>query len=898
MSGDVASPEPGTSSDGPSESTGVRSLVGLPPLPAASDGAEPSPPGPPAEPPAADFPPRTYFPGARVFPIVSAVVFGISALLWWPVLATPTVQVSDSALVIGGLILIGAFLFGELFPLQIEVRRETWLVSGSELPMVIGLLVLPPWLVGATHAAAGLLVFLFRRDNWRNVAVNLSFIVVETGTAAAVMLAITRPDSSISLRYLGVGAGVLAGALMSALAVSLTYRLIGPSEPMVRFMARATLAGGTVVTFALVGFTVWQSGSAGWVLCLLMAAVLVAIYRTYFVFLRQHSDLAQMYAIGRQITGIGSSQGEWQEVLAQIRDQMNAEVAVLHLRDEEGAHRTLAAGPDGPLEVADVDCEDPLILAARRSGAARASADRTEDAEVLQALAQRPAWDVMVVPLQTDERDRGYLEVRDRVTRWGRFREDDEKVLETLSGQIVTALENLRLLETLRHEAYHDAITGLLNRPGLTVQVQNAIAQQRGGAVLMVELNVLSQVNNALGHDRGERLLRAAGDRLRELTGPDRAVARIETDRFAVLLEAMPEVEMVTFGAQMLRVASAAYGLDGIEVDPQPSLGIAIITATATADVLGDMAIEPGTMLQRAEMAMLAARSRQDSLQIYRPSMGEVYRRRFQLVTQFRQAIEQGRIVVHYQPKINLADRELIGVEALVRWMHPEFGLVSPAEFVEAIEATGYIDILLDHVLGIVLQQLAEWTGQGIRICAAVNLSVRNLMAVGFPGRVSDALRRHGVDPSLLTFEITESSVMDDPEHSLPVLNRLHALGVGLSVDDFGTGYSSLAYLRRLPIDEIKIDRSFVLGMGSDLGDLAIVRAIVDLGHSLGLRVVAEGVEEEAARDALRDMHCDQAQGYLISRPLPLDRFEAWLASRTVTIYDPASSVHVLRMMS
>ncbi len=230
--------------------------------------------------------------------------------------------------------------------------------------------------------------------------------------------------------------------------------------------------------------------------------------------------------------------------------------------------------------------------------------------------------------------------------------------------------------------------------------------------------------------------------------------------------------------------------------------------------------------------------------------------------------------------------------------MHPEFGLVSPAEFVEAIEATGSIDILLGHVLDTVLQQLRAWTAQGIRITAAVNLSVRNLLAENFSTMVANALKHHDVPAELLTFEITESSVMADPEHSLPILRELHSMGIGLSVDDFGTGYSSLAYLRRLPIDEIKIDRSFVQGMGTDLSDLAIVRAIVDLGHSLGLRVVAEGVEEEAARDALRAMNCDQAQGFLIARPMPLDRFEAWLQARTVSIYDPSSTTHVLRMMS
>jgi EAL domain-containing protein (putative c-di-GMP-specific phosphodiesterase class I) len=277
--------------------------------------------------------------------------------------------------------------------------------------------------------------------------------------------------------------------------------------------------------------------------------------------------------------------------------------------------------------------------------------------------------------------------------------------------------------------------------------------------------------------------------------------------------------------------------------------------------------------------------------------MGEVFRRRFQLVTQFRQAVETGRIVVHYQPKLNLAERELVGVEALVRWMHPEFGLVSPSEFVSAIEATGSIDVLLGHVLDVVLGQMRSWTARGLNLGVAVNLSARNLLVPDFATWVGAALARHGVAPNLLTFEITESSVMAEPRHSMPVLRDLHALGIQLSVDDFGTGYSSLAYLRRLPIDEIKIDRSFVQGMVTDLGDLAIVRAIIDLGHSLGLRVVAEGVEEEAARDALRAMRCDNVQGFLLSRPLPVDRFEAWLASRTVRTTQPDGVGAVLRLV-
>jgi len=845
--------------------------------------------------------PRRHYTGSQVFPVVAALMFVLSLLLWYPVLRFGEDNIPPENLLLGAAILLAAFLAGELFPLQIEVRRETLLVSGSELPMVLGLLLLPAWTVGLTHILAGALVFLIRRDSWRNIAVNLSFITVETGTAAFVMLLIVGPDkggASEGMKYLAVALGVLAGALLSAVAVGLTYRLLGPAEPLARVIGRSMLSAAAIVTFALVGYSVWRVGSPyGPAVCIALAGVLAVLYRTYFLFLRQHADLTRMYTFGRQVTNVGSSIDDWRGVLEQVRDQLNAEVAVLRLHDGDSALRTLAIGPEGVLDEPPMREDDPLLTVARTTGRSRASTDRSPNSEVLAALAERNAWDVLVVPLKSGDRDRGYLEVRDRLSRWGRFRDEDLQLLETLSGHVATALDNLRLLETLRHEAYHDAITGLRNRLGLHVEGQAAITQGWGGAIVLVDLDVLSQVNNALGHDRGERLLRMAGERLVALVGESRPVARIEADRFAVLVNAMPEAELIALGNEILAAVGRAYSLDGIEVDPQAVVGIAFVPG-GTVEVGGDTGLDPSTLLQRAEMAMLAAKAKSEQLQIYRPSMGEVYRRRFQLVTQFRQAVEQGRIIVHYQPKVDLAERELVGVEALVRWMHPEFGLVSPAEFVEAIEATGSIDILLGHVLDIVLMQLRDWTAQGIRITAAVNLSVRNLLGENFSSMVAAALERHQVPAELLTFEITESSVMADPEHSLPILRELHAMGIGLSVDDFGTGYSSLAYLRRLPIDEIKIDRSFVQGMGTDLSDLAIVRAIVDLGHSLGLRVVAEGVEEEAARDALREMHCDQAQGFLISRPMPLDRFEAWLQSRTVSIYDPALTTHVLRMMS
>ncbi len=870
--------------------------------------------------------PRRHYTGQQVFPVVSGLMFALSALLWTPAvkhaLADPADDEPLIKIVIGVVLLLAAFLAGELFPLQIEVRRETILVTGSELPMVLGLLVLPAWIVGVTHIAAGVVVFLIRKDTLRSIALNMSLITAEAGAATAVVVVLTSGQTGppTGLTYLAVTIGVLAGALTSAGGAALTYQLMGQSEPLARMLGRSMLVAGAIVTFALVAYIVWNAGEPGArygpIVCLALAAVLAVLYRTYFLFLRQHTDLARMYTFGRRVTRVGSSTDDWQGVLEQVRDQLNAEVAVLRLSEGDGALQTLALGPDGVIDEPPMREDDPLLATARATGRARASTDRSPLPAVLGALRERDAWDVLVVPLRSGDRDRGYLEVRDRLSRWGRFRDQDLQLLETLSGHVATALDNLRLLESLRHEAYHDAVTGLRNRLGLHVEGQAAIGQGWGSAIILVELDVLSQVNNALGHDRGERLLRMAGDRLVALVGESRPVARIEADRFAILVNAMPETELMALGHQVLAAVARGYSLDGIEVDPQPSVGIAFVgsgspavapaiaPANATAATGNELAentadtVDPSTLLQRAEMAMLAAKAKQEPLQVYRPSMGEVYRRRFQLVTQFRQAVEQGRIIVHYQPKVDLAKRQLVGVEALVRWMHPEFGLVSPVEFVEAIEATGSIDILLGHVLDLVLTQLHEWTGKGMRLTAAVNLSVRNLLGDDFSEMVSRALCRHGVPAELLTFEITESSVMADPEHSLPILQELHAMGIGLSVDDFGTGYSSLAYLRRLPIDEIKIDKSFVLGMGTDLSDLAIVRAIVDLGHSLSLRVVAEGVEEEAARDALREMNCDQAQGYLIARPMPMDKFDAWIRARTVIVYDPSSTTHVLRMMS
>ncbi len=855
---------------------------------------------------------RTY-PGPRVYAVVAGVNVVVASALWFFAFRSGNLlRVPHLTLWIGGAAMVAAFICSETLPLRVEWKRETFLVSLSELPTVYGLMVLPAWMVGASHVVAGLVVFLARRDKWSSIRLNLAIVAAESGVAA--VIATTLPigwDRGHLHPMLGAAVGGIVAALCSTLAVRATYYLVGTAEPLGRMVSRCLVAASTCAIFALVAFTLCTSSAQprGWLLWAGLAVVGVVLYRIYARFLRQHTDLARMYAFGRQLVVVNSDPQDWQLLIEQIRDQLNAQVALVHLNEPASGFQTIAVGPDGPLDLPAPRPDDPLLMLAATEGRAHASTDKTSDPAILAALAARQAWDVLIVPLRSGDRNRGYVEVRDRLSRWGRFRENDLTLLETLSSHVATALDNLRLLETLRHEAYHDAITGLLNWRGLTVEIEASMATGSVGAVMLVQLDVLPEVNNAIGHDRGEQLLSAAGDRLVAAAGHDRMVAHIESDRFAVLLRHSPIRRLQETAAELLAIVGRPYSLDGIEVDPDAHAGIAYLsvppvdprhlgphlpqkvagTGTGTA---GDVS----TLLQRAEMALMAAQASNEPIRTYGAGMGQMFRRRFQLVTQFRKAVDDGLITVHYQPKLDLKDRELVGVEALVRWTHPEFGAVSPAEFVEAIETTGSIDTLLRHVLDIVLTQVAAWQKRKLKISAAVNLSVRNLSEADFAQSIRTALREHGVPPELLTFEITESSVMADPERSLPILRELHAMGIRLSVDDFGTGYSSLAYLRRLPIDEIKIDKSFVQGMVTDLSDHAIVRAIIDLGHSLGLRVIAEGVEEEAARDALVALECDELQGFLLARPMPIEKLEAWLTTRMVKTPVVGGQIQVLRL--
>jgi predicted signal transduction protein with EAL and GGDEF domain len=349
-------------------------------------------------------------------------------------------------------------------------------------------------------------------------------------------------------------------------------------------------------------------------------------------------------------------------------------------------------------------------------------------------------------------------------------------------------------------------------------------------------------------------------------------VARLGGDEFAVLLPRVPRAGDATVVAgQLLAALRAPFAIDAVSLDIDASIGIAVGPAHGE---------DVEALLRRADAAMYDAKQSRRGFALFEPRMDTHSPRRLLLAAGLREAIAHGRIDLRYQPTAELETGRIVGVEALARWEHPQLGLVGPAEFVPIAQQTGLTAVLTTFVLERAVQQLREWQEDGLELKVAVNLCARSFVDTQLPDDVARLLDDAGVDPSRLELELTERMIQADPGRAVATLERLHEVGVSLAIDDFGTGYTSLASLKRLPVDVIKVDKSFVRDMATEAADAAIVRSTVDLAHNLGLRVVAEGVESAAAWLALRDLGCDLAQGYVLSRPLTADAVARFVGSR------------------
>lgn len=449
-----------------------------------------------------------------------------------------------------------------------------------------------------------------------------------------------------------------------------------------------------------------------------------------------------------------------------------------------------------------------------------------------------------------------------------------------LAAICVIVLVHLRMVSMARHMgqqalrlarlAESDVLTGLANRRRFRAAVDDALhppADHRApGAVpvLLIVLDRFTEVNDTLGHRVGDELLCAAAGRMEAGVGSGGLVGRLGGDSFGVHLsgEGTHPEAVIALAIRLRERLAEPYELSDVTVSVDALIGVVIGPDDGTTST---------DLLQRADVALSAARDRADRVARYSGRMSSGGALTPHLMSEFSAALDEGDVVVHYQPQVDLGSGRVLGVEALVRWQHPEHGLLPPVAFIPAAERTGLIRPLAAYVLDTALERLSRWQATGWDLRVGVNLSVRNLLDREFVTDVCQALARHGIAEDSLELEITESIAMVDPARSIEVLGSLDALGVVLSVDDYGTGYSSLAYLQQLPIRRLKIDRSFVTGMLRDDANAIIVRSTIDLARNLGMASVAEGVEDDATLLALRDMRCDAAQGFGIGRPVPAD---------------------------
>jgi diguanylate cyclase (GGDEF)-like protein len=427
--------------------------------------------------------------------------------------------------------------------------------------------------------------------------------------------------------------------------------------------------------------------------------------------------------------------------------------------------------------------------------------------------------------------------------------------------------------QSARHEyaARHDELTGLPNRSEFRDAVRAAVKDSRqGSCVLLIDLDRFKEVNDTLGHRYGDLLLGQVAERFRSQLEDNDHIARLGGDEFAILGRGRSREDAVELANRVAESLRAPFELDQIVVDAQASIGIALFPSDGTD-------VEP--LLQKADVAMYRAKATRTNLALYDERYDHHSPAKLALTAELRTAVEDDQLVVWYQPLLDLQTNQVVGLEALVRWEHPELGLLTPDSFIAMAEHTNLIKPLTQRVLNVSLTQVARWRALDIHVPVAVNISTHVLVDHGFTDRVLQALSDSGVPASSLKLEVTESTLMADPIQAHAVLEELSGHGVEISIDDFGTGYSSLAYLADLPVSEVKIDRSFVSRMAVGSSETIIVNSTINLAHHLGLRAVAEGVEDLALLAELRKLGCDVSQGFAISRPLATDAATRWLMS-------------------
>ncbi|MDE0803487.1 MAG: bifunctional diguanylate cyclase/phosphodiesterase [Acidimicrobiales bacterium] len=766
------------------------------------------------------------------------------------------------------------FALTERYSVNLEVRRDAHSLTFSEIPLTIGLIFTDPsGLILARVVGAAVGHAIVRRPRFIKYVFNVGQFALDVGTAVLVFHLILGAANPIDPR--GWVAGLLAIAcahLAGWLAVSTVMRLAGAPVTLPAAFKVLAVSGTAALAECAVALggaaALWRDGRS-WVLLLIIGSGLAYFFLSFVRIRERHQALATLHGFTTSLDS-NDLDGLIAQSLRGIADLLQAG-RVMILIPEGDAVRHFEHDGSGLRERRIASGSSNLDLMATLGQAGRSTVSNQSHLP-LQEIASGGA---IVAPLQMQDAE-GLVIAADRMSDARGFDDEDIQLLETAAGHAGSAVHRTQLVNRLReeadfraHQALHDDVTDLPNQRALIEQLDGQLSDGVDLAMVTVRVNSLREVNETLGRAIGDEMLRQVAARLRPV-GRRAWCARSANDEFTLIVPG-GQKEADDFSDRIVE----AFDLPVL--CGEVALAVIVGIGVALSPVHG---VDSETLLRRASLA--ASRTALDGTTVttWASDRDPYDPQRLTIAADLRDAIPSGELEVHFQPQFDVVNGLVTGAEALVRWEHPRLGMLRPDQFIEAAENTGAIDALTLHVLTVAAVTGVRWRERGWDLDMAVNLSARNLTNPNFAADVAVILERTGLPPGSLTMELTESSVMTEAERALRTLHELDELGIAISIDDFGTGYSSLAHLRRLPVGEIKIDKSFVLDLTTSESDEAIVRSMIELGHNLGLTVVVEGVETVEVRDRLYELGTDRLQGYLLSRPLPAEAFEHWVSER------------------
>ncbi|WP_420451581.1 putative bifunctional diguanylate cyclase/phosphodiesterase [Ilumatobacter sp.] len=766
---------------------------------------------------------------------VALVALTVALVVWSPHRGPPLDGSWWMAVLVGG-----GYAATERYVFHIEQRDNAMTFSISEVPTAFALAFLGPIAAIAARVVASLAVIGWtERPTAYKQAFNGALFAAELAVAYALLgwIVDTRDADEIRL-VIGILVATLATVVVGAVVVSAAIACFG--HGFVETLAeesRTTLVSGPIVTI-VAALSVTPSMLDVRLLPLGIAAV-AAIWMLLMLYGRlsqRHRDLRAIHDFTRSIGRSLLVDEIVTNALASTSSELRAMSGSLVVVDETGA-----------------------VIAEAHHG--RRVRDGDDD-----------GMRAMHIPIRDVVGELGELRLHDRRPPLDRFDADDRHRAELLADRLATTLRNAMLHADLEHAALHDPLTGELNRRGFDARVDADLADEgrAARAVVILDLDRFKEINDTFGHHVGDEVLVEFARRVRQLLGPDDVLARFGGDEFAIYVGRESERDVRVLVEGIVSRSHQALHIEHYDVVVAVSAGVSFASAH-------DLRSEQ--LLRRADIAMYAAKRTHVGYETYRWEMDRRTPERLELLGELRDALDSEALEVHFQPKVDIASGMVVGAEALVRWDHPTRGWISPPDFILVAEESGLIRQLTDQVLRMSLRTAAAWRRAGHDLGVAVNLSALDLVDDRLALRVAGHLADADLPADRLTLEVTESSLLVDTPRTMATVEQLGELGVKLSLDDFGTGYSSLSYLRRLPAHELKVDRSFVSTLLVDHQDEVIVRSTIDLGHHLGMEVVAEGIEDVSTAERLRELGCDLGQGYGIARPMHPDGFAAWLES-------------------